>query len=319
VPSSPPIIATCAAGLLALGALGTAPAAACADVQRDAITKHVIVISVDGLRPDAIAAFDARVMQRLLREGAYSLDAQTVYPSKTLPSHTSMLTGVVPEVHGITWNSDRTAGSGVMETPTIFELARRGGLSTAAFFSKAKLRHLQKRGTLDHSQAPAGLEVYTATRTVEDAVRYMRFRKPSLLFVHIAEPDAAGHNFGWMGRAYGLAVRRADGAVGQILAAAEGVYGAGGYTVILTSDHGGHGRDHGSDDAADMLIPWIAWGAGVEPGELREPVRTVDTAATALWLLGVPFPQGWDGKAVASAFTAAARALAAGNGAALPF
>lgn len=263
---------------------------------------HVVVVSIDGLRPDAITRFDAKVLQRLSELGAYSPTARTIFPSKTLPSHTSMLTGVGPAAHGITWNTDETATHGVVGVPTVFEVARAAGFSTAAFFSKAKLRHLQRPGSLDHTQAPSGLNVLGATQTVEDAVRYMRFRRPALIFVHIAEPDAAGHAFGWMGRAYGLAVRRADGAVGRVIEAAESAYGAGNYTLIVTSDHGGHGRDHGSDLDEDMVIPWLAWGAGVQPGPLTEPIRTMDTAATALWLLGVPVPPEWEGRPVTAAF-----------------
>jgi arylsulfatase A-like enzyme len=276
-----------------------------------AVSSHVIVISIDGLRPDAIAGFEARTLQRMLREGAYSLEAQTIYPSKTLPSHTSMLTGLTPEQHGITWNTDQTSVHGVVEAATIFELAKASGFSTAAFFSKAKLRHLEKPGTLDHAQAPTGLHTVPATETVEAAVRYLQFRRPNLMFVHIAEPDVAGHTFGWMGGAYRAAVRRADAAVGQIIRAADAAYGRGGYTIIVTADHGGNGHGHGSDHVDDMEIPWIAWGAGVQPGELPAGIRTMDTAATALWLLGVAEPLALSGTPVAAAYTPGARMLAA--------
>src|SRR5690606_13842488 len=47
------------------------------------ITEHVIVVSIDGLRPDAIDRYDAGTIRRMMREGAYSLDAQTIFPSKT--------------------------------------------------------------------------------------------------------------------------------------------------------------------------------------------------------------------------------------------
>jgi predicted AlkP superfamily pyrophosphatase or phosphodiesterase len=285
---------------------------------RGAVTDHVVVVSIDGLRPDAIHAFQARTLQRLVAEGAWSLEAETVYPSKTLPSHTSMLTGLVPARHGVLWNTDRTLVHGVVGVPTIFELARAEGFTTAAFFSKAKLRHLQKPGSLDHTQAPRGLEVMAATRTVEDAGRYMRFRRPNLLFVHIAEPDVAGHTFGWMGGAYRAAVQRADAALHQVMKSADAAYGVGAWTLIVTADHGGSGHGHGSDHPDDMQIPWLAWGAGVEPGKLAAGIRTVDTAATALWLLGVPAPAGLDGAVTAAAFTPEARLLAAAAAAPLP-
>lgn len=276
-----------------------------------AVTDNVIVISIDGLRPDAIELFDAHVLQRMMREGAYSRDARTILPSKTLPSHTSMLTGVPPDVHGVTWNTDRSGEKGTVQVATVFELARDRGFGTAAFFSKAKMRHLAKPGTLDHSQAPSGKHVYTAMATVEATARYIRFRQPNLTFVHIAEPDVAGHSFGWMSFAYGWAVRRADAGVGRILEAADAAYGEGNYSVIITADHGGHARSHGEDTDEDVLIPWIAWGQGVAAGEMRGPVSTMDTATTVLWLLGITAPADWHGMAVAQAYTPGARLAAA--------
>lgn len=265
------------------------------------------MISIDGLRPDAIAQYAPRTLTRLVRDGAWSLHARTISPSKTLPSHTSMLTGLPPEVHGVTWNTDRTSETGTIGAETIFEIAKREGFRTAAFMSKSKLKHLAKPGTLDHMQAPGGIAVLSASETVEAALRYMRYEKPNLMFVHLAEPDVAGHSIGWMTFAYGWAVKRADGAVEQILKSADANYGVGNYTVIVTSDHGGHGRGHGDESDADMQIPWITWGAGVQAGEIGVPVSTMDTAATVLWLLGLHEPVSWQGRAVASAFTNSAR------------
>ncbi len=276
---------------------------------RGAATDHVVVISIDGLRPDAIDKYDAETIQRLMREGTYSLEAQTIFPSKTLPSHTSMLTGVPPEVHGITFNSRQSDEHGVVEVPTVFAVAKERGFHTAAFFSKAKFHHLAQPGSLDYWQGPgSNISHWMATKTVPDAVRYLKHERPNLMFVHIGEPDYAGHAIGWMSFAYGWAVKRADGAVATVLEAADEAYGRGNYTVILTADHGGHDRDHGSDDPRDMTIPWIAWGKGAQTGvPLSVPIRTMDTAATALWLLGVDRPPGWVGRPVAAAFTPATR------------
>jgi predicted AlkP superfamily pyrophosphatase or phosphodiesterase len=279
-------------------------------VKQGAVTNHVIVISIDGLRPDAIEKFDAKTLRRLMAEGSYSLEAQTIFPSKTLPSHTSMLTGVPPEVHGITWNNDQVGKRGVVPVPTVFEIAHEQGYGTAAFFSKEKFHHLEKMGTLDHAQAPEGT-AWMATRTVADVSSYLKYERPSLLFVHIGETDYAGHAVGWMSFAYGWAVRRADAAVESILRSADATLGRGNYTVIITADHGGHGRDHGSADPRDMTIPWITWGKGVEPGSPLGSIRTMDTAATVLWLLGANEPSNWVGRPVAGAFTPDAQAAAA--------
>jgi arylsulfatase A-like enzyme len=266
----------------------------------------VVVVSIDGLRPDAIAEFGARTLQALADSGAWTLTARTVEPSITLPSHTSMLTGVPPAVHGITWNDDRTARLGRVAVPTVFDIAERHRLHSAAFFGKAKLRHLMDGTSPRLAVAPHGFAVRLAPRMVEDVEHFLRFERPDLLFVHIPDPDVAGHTFGWMRWLYGSAVLRADAALARLIAAADAAWGRCGYTLIVTSDHGGAGREHAAPDERNFLIPWIAWGARVRPGRLHRAVRTEDTAATVLHLLGLDVPESWAGTPILEAFATAA-------------
>ena len=262
------------------------------------------MVSVDGLRPDAIAAYSAPTLQRLMGEGSYTLAATTIDPSKTLPSHTSMLTGQPPERHGVRWNHVVTADADFIELPNVFSVARDHGYSTAAFFSKAKFQPLQRLGTLDYSQAPGGwFGRWSSARTMSDVASYLQGARPNVLFVHLSDVDAAGHRAGWMTAEYGRAVQTADAAINELLALAERAYGAGKFSLIVTADHGGHGTGHGSDDPRDVTIPWIAWGEGVKQGVLDPPiVRTMDTAATVLWLLGIAEQPEWEGKAVIRAY-----------------
>ena len=269
------------------------------------VTDHVIVISVDGLRPDAIEKYHATTLQRLMREGRYSLKAQTISISRTLPAHTSMLTGVDADVHGIHWNSDKTGTFGHVKVPTVFGVAHDAGFSTAAIFSKTKFHHLEAPNTIDYVKSPKGkLAVlpWPAQRTADYVEQYLGHAKPNLFFVHIAEADFAAHQFGWMSSTYGRSVREADIAVRRILSKADATFGRGRYTVVVTADHGGHDKTHGSTDPRDMTIPWIVWGAGVQHGDTLSGIRTMDTAATILWMLGVNAPESWSGRAVAGAF-----------------
>jgi predicted AlkP superfamily pyrophosphatase or phosphodiesterase len=192
------------------------------------LTSHVLVISVDGLRPDAIERFGASTLRRLIREGSYTLAASTIVPSKTLPSHTSMLTGVPPERHQVLWNNVITADAELVELPTVFGIARKNGFRTAAFFSKAKFQPLQQPGTLDYSQAPGGwFGRWMADRTVADVEKHLATSRPHLLFVHLSDPDRAGHSSGWMSPAYARAVIAADTGITQLLASADRAYGSG--------------------------------------------------------------------------------------------
>jgi predicted AlkP superfamily pyrophosphatase or phosphodiesterase len=273
------------------------------------VTNHVVIVSIDGLRPDAIEKFNARTLMRLMREGSFTLNAQTILPSKTLPSHTSMLTGVDADQHGITWNTDETDAHGHVDVPTVFGLAKERGFRTAAFFSKTKFHHLETPNSIDHVRSPKGgmlSDKWPAQKTVGLVEEYLESASgnPNLMFVHIGEPDYAGHTFGWMGRVYASAVREADKAVAEIMDEANDRFGHGNYTLIVTADHGGHDRNHGSADPRDTTIPWIVWGKGVQPGQALQGVKTMDTAATALWLLGVTAPDAWLGRPVIGAFGA---------------
>ena len=268
------------------------------------VTDHVVVISIDGLRPDAIARYEARTLQRLMEEGRYSLTAQTIALSKTLPSHTSMITGVDADKHGVTWNSDRVGEHGYVSVQTMFGLAHANGFSTAALFSKTKFHHLEVPNTLDFVRSPKrSIEgPWPSSRTADYVASYLRDNSPNLLFVHFAETDLMGHTFGWMSWMYGMAVKEVDLAVARVLDKADERFGAGMYTVIVTADHGGHKKTHGTSDKQDRTIPWIVWGAGVQRGDTLSGIRTMDTAATVLWMLRLETPETWAGRPVTSAF-----------------
>lgn len=271
--------------------------------QSETLTHHVVLISVDGLRPDAIGRFGAVTLSRLIREGSFTFSATTIVPSKTLPSHTSMLTGQPPEVHGVLWNTKLSLGRKDVRAPTVFGVLRSEGLVTAAFFSKAKFSSLQRPGSLDYSEAPGGWwGQWEANRVVRDVERYLALERPNLLFVHFGDTDKAGHSSGWMSAGYGEAVRSVDASIAKILTAADAAFGPSMYTVIVTADHGGHDRNHGTSDPRDVTIPWIAWGRAVRPGILSADLKTMDTASTILWLFQVPEPADWAGTPVMQAF-----------------
>lgn len=281
-------------------------------VPDEARAQHVIIVSIDGLRGDAIEASGASELRALMDAGAYTTRARTIVPSLTLPSHTSMLTGVGPDVHGVSWNDDgvRNETHGSVSVPTVFDVAAARGLRTAAFVGKTKLRYLFRDTVPAVIVAPPSTrEPWDAQTVTNEVLHHLRFHRPNLMFVHLGDADLAGHAFGWGSLRYRAGVRRASVAVERIRQMADRTFGDR-YVLIVTADHGGTGRAHGTDRDTDVLIPWIAYGAPVRRGELSAPIRTMDTAATALWLLGVVPPREWEGRAVAAAFTAGSVASA---------
>ena len=260
--------------------------------------RHVFIISFDGGKPSVMKESRMPTLMTMAKQGATSWNAQTIFPSITLVSHTSMLTGVSPARHGISWN-DWFPDRGLVKVPTAFALAKKEGLKTAAFAGKAKFRHLNVDGTLDVFDIPS----YKAKTVAAMAAKYIENNKPNLCFIHFSDPDGAGHAHGWGSPEQKQAFADADDALGVVMKSLEKAGIAKNSVVILSADHGGHGKTHGSNSPEDMTIPWIVWGATVKPNfTITAPVTTYDTAATALWFLDVPVPADWDGKPVTSAF-----------------
>lgn len=259
---------------------------------------HVFIISFDGGNPTVMQRSLMPTVMTLLRQGAGTWTAQTIFPSVTLPSHTSMLTGVSPQKHKVLWN-DWKPEKGLVSVPTIFGIAKQKGLTTALFAGKPKFKHLNLPGTLD----AFGIPSYSAKRVAAVAGKYILEKKPNLCFIHFADSDGAGHKNGWGSREQMLAFTDEDDALKTVVEAIQKAGIANDSVVILSADHGGHGKTHGSKSPDDMNIPWIAWGSRVKQGfAITAKTTTYDTAATALWLLDIPVPANWDGKPVASAF-----------------
>ena len=287
-------VAAPAAGAAATGRLPALPStpATAARVQ------HVIIINEDGLRPDALLLARGPVMAEVMKHAAYSLTATTIRHASTLPSHAAMLSGFDEDVHGLTWNSWRP-GRGFILVPTVFDAAERAGRNSAAFVGKQKLEHVIPPGSVGLFSRPG----FLCHAVSQAAAQYFVEQRPAVEFVHFADPDETGHHQGWMSDEQIQAIRGADGCVANMIDAVHRAGADADTLFILSADHGGHGKNHTGRIKEDRLIPWIAWGAGIRPHRLAAPVSTMDTAATALWALGLPRPLAMEGHPVEEAFS----------------
>jgi predicted AlkP superfamily pyrophosphatase or phosphodiesterase len=256
-------------------------------------------MTIDGLRPDALVAADAPVLDDLITKGSYCPNAQTVTASITLPGHASMLSGMLPQKHGIMWNAPYIGWPG-MTGPTLFSVAHEAGLSTAMIFGKQKMNYLVLPNSLDRL---FGLDA-NDEEIKDKAVEFIQAGLPQVLFIHFPDTDRTGHAFGWMSPNQLISVNFADRFIGEVVATLD----AEGYLpttlLIITADHGGHGFSHGDDTPEDRTIPWLAVGPGVPAGfTLYRPLNTYDTAATVLYALDLPIPETWDGQPVLEIFS----------------
>lgn len=268
--------------------------------------RRVLIISFDGLRPDAITLAPMPGLLALMQNGAYSLTAQTTYPSATLPAHASMLTGMCPQKHGVLWN-DYDPAQGYAQGTDLFDLAHANGLQTGMVVGKKKLQQLTEPASLNLFQFINDRDLVIADWLVQNFP--IDF---GLLFVHFPTLDFMGHEHGWLSPEQLSIARRGDEALGKLLAALQerGLHEE--TLLIISADHGGHDQTHGSRDPLDMTIPWVIAGPGIRPGQLASPIQTTDTAATAAWALGLPLPPEWDGVPVTEAFGLPAQERPAG-------
>lgn len=257
---------------------------------------RILLISLDGARPDGILKAETPNIQALAARGAVSWQASTIFPPVTLPSHTSMLTGLTPDQHGVDWNST-LHGCPPIESPTMLTLAEQAGYTTAMVAGKEKFCHFIQSEGLDYTFAQEG------DRSVADRVIEVLEEGFEIIFAHFPNPDYFGHSTGWMSDTYLFELSNTDAQVGRVLNHLDKLGITDETLVILSADHGGHEFSHGIDIQEDMTIPWIIAGPGVTPGiELESEVTTIDTAATIIWTLGIPLPDNIAGQPVYEAF-----------------
>ncbi|CUR59536.1 putative Type I phosphodiesterase/nucleotide pyrophosphatase [metagenome] len=293
----------------------------------------VVVISVDGFNPSSINVLGPEAtpgFQRLIREGATTLQARSSYEvTKTLPNHTGMMTGrriLGPRGHHVTFNADdgttlrRSAGHYVTG---IFDVAHNRGRSTALYTSKDKFRFLvrswdAKHGARDRIGADNGrdkisrFDLAETDELVDDITRRLSNDPDDLSFLHLALPDLAGHEYGWMSPRYLAAVEQTDAQVARVLDTISGdAWLSEHAVVVLTADHGGKQGALNHDNPrlkADFRVPFMVWGARIaagqglyrlnpertSPGSRRpsyagtQPIRNIDVAGLAMKLLGLP-------------------------------
>lgn len=260
------------------------------------LTRRVLILSIDGLRPDAIALAPMPYLSSLFASSAWTLNAQTIYPSVTLPAHTSMLSGQCPDKHQVNWN-DYLPELGYAQVTDLFDIAHAAGMQTAMFVGKEKLRQITEPTSTDIFQYINDRDLVITDTLIQNFPADFR-----LMFVHFPTTDGMGHEYGWLSGEQLSVIFRADQAIERLMTELQTRGLLAETLVIITADHGGHGTTHGYSLPEDMTIPWVAYGAGVQPVQLTSTITTTDTAATAAYALGLPIPAEWDGVPIYEAF-----------------
>ena len=311
--------------------------------------QYVIVISVDGMGSAYVAplltpglANELTTFKRFQAEGSGTLNARDDADyAVTLPNHVTMMTsrGVNgASGHGWTLNDypDGTATTLELKKGSYvasgFDVAHDNGLRTGIWAGKSKFNLFQQsysatsgaeditgpdngRDKIDYDSVVNSIEAATLTADFTNQMTASAF---NFVFLHYQDPDTTGHSSGWStdpASAFATTLKSVDTQIGKIMQMVENSPVLQGKTaIILTTDHGGHGKTHGdTGNSLDYTIPFYVWGPGVTAGgDLyamnpttrtapgadsnppytgSQPIRNGDSANLALALLGLePVP-----------------------------
>ncbi len=291
----------------------------------EAQARHkVLVISVDGLDWRYLRDRDALGLKipnlrRLMIEGATAQGVVGVWPTITWPSHTSMITGMRPDQHGILNNAARGVAftesywsAKTLKATTLWQCAGQQGLTTAAVtwpvtvdagitynLPEAAMRRNGGSMDLDSVAAtatpglvdaitamyPSFAQQWVDDRTRTLAVLYLLRRKqPDLILAHLVDLDSEAHDQGPFAKNANAVLERTDELIGDMIAALPK-----GYDLVITSDHGFERLDRMANLAVAMAHDGIK-------GDLQPMGGLVVTrdAAVAAWLRALSGKSGGD-------------------------
>jgi len=294
--------------------------------------KHIILIGIDGLGayafpranlpainkelskdtgthfvdPNLFPKTRLPTFDKLMNEGAFSLEARSVLPSSSAVNWASMTMGAGPELHGYTeWGSQKPElPSRTLDQyglfPSIFALMReqKPASEIGVVYEWDGIGYLLPKKALNSEINCEG-----DSATAAAAVQYITSKKPDLMFVHFGDVDHVGHGVGHGTQAYHNQIAKTDDYLKKIMEAITKAGIADETLIIVSADHGGINKGHGGKTMQEMRIPWIAYGKSVKRnGPITESIVTYDTAATIAWLFGLKVPQVWTGRAVKQIF-----------------
>lgn len=273
-----------------------APVAKAEEKQPDAEMPAILLVTLDTTRADSLGIEAGRAatphLEALAEKGVYFEQAYSVTPT-TLPSHTSMMTGLYPAGHRIRENGrmiDRDLG-------LLPAMLKKRGYSTGAFVSGYPLdgQFGLSRGFDHYDDDFAGdAAERTAGQTTERAVAWLKNKKtPLFMWVHYFDPHdpyepPEPYRSAYPGEPYLGEIAYMDQELGRLLAAFEEQFRDLPLKIIVVGDHGEGLGDHGEALHGNLLyqstmrVPLIVAGTGIEAGRSQRAVSVRQVFDTVL-------------------------------------
>ena len=250
-----------------------------------AVTTHIVVIVIDGLRLDISQQLPT--LNQLRAQGA-DRSLLVGQPSFSLPGWTVIGTGAWQEQSGVTTNYYKDS----ITIDTMFEEAKRAGLTTALvgdapwgqlYTSGVDAEHLMQELPDEYTNLDADLQF--DKDTTDFALNVLQ-SKPNLMVIHLLSVDSTGHGWGGASSQYLQAAQNADSQVARIVAALD----LNDTAVFVTADHGHLDRGgHGGWEPIVLQVPFVGVGQGIKPGQYPQTQQT-SIAPTVSVLLGTAIP-----------------------------
>lgn len=255
--------------------------------------KKVILILSDGMKGDSVLSCKHPFAKYCVDHYASKLDVQTVMPSVTLPCHMSLFLSVPPTRHGILTN---TYVPQVRLVKSLFTQLKNHQKTSAMFYNWGELRDLSLPGDLSYSLlASEGIiDGSEETYLTQSAIDYIQKNEPDFVFLYFGGTDSIGHHYGWETPEY-------HGGICHSFDCIEKIYHSipKDYTIMITSDHGGHDRSHGHDIPEDMMIPLLIISDDFPATtSFLNDTTIMDIAPTISQILNIPVDSDWEGRSL---------------------
>jgi predicted AlkP superfamily pyrophosphatase or phosphodiesterase len=212
----------------------------------------VVLVSIDGFRADFLDRPGAARMRAIAGAGVRARVMEPVFPSKTFPTHYSIVTGLHPEHHGIVGNTMEDAGIGRFTIgdsaavsdgrwwggEPIWVTAERQGRKTAAFFWPGSEAPIQGVRPTWWTRFDARVPHETRINQVLDWLRMPAGQGPAFVTMYLSNVDSEAHAGGPDSPRADAAIVRADSAVGALWDGIQALGLGDRVNLIVVSDHG---------------------------------------------------------------------------------
>jgi arylsulfatase A-like enzyme/cytochrome c-type biogenesis protein CcmH/NrfG len=288
----------------------------------------ILVISIDTLRSDHLPAYGYRGVETpaidALRADGVLFERAYSHVPLTLPSHSSLLTGVLPAAHGVRDNVGYVLDSRRIDEgslPFLPATLKRGGYATGGAVSAFVLRGKTGFSTGfdrydDAIEFRTGVGLGGLQRSGLDTLAAIEpwlaevAERPFFLFFHLYEPHTPYRPPEPFAAKYGATydgeVAAADQVVGELVAELRrlGIYERA--LIFLVSDHGEGLGEHGEDEHGLLLyretlqVPLLMKlpGGAFAGAASAAPAQLVDVVPTVLSALDLPLPEGLPGSSL---------------------